>query len=49
MTYLLNRDEFYDPVELSFKNKETKEAYEKVMLYLDTLWIRMGDKMVQYE
>ena len=49
MTYLLNRDEFYDPVELSFKNKETKEAYEKVMLYLDTLWIRMNDKMVQYE
>lgn len=49
MTYLLNRDEFYDPVELNFKNKETKEAYEKVMLYLDTLWIRMGDKMVQYE
>ena len=48
-TYLLNRDEFYDPVELSFKNKETKEAYEKVMLYLDSLWIRMGDKMVQYE
>lgn len=49
MTYLLNRDEYFDPVELSFKNKETKEAYEKVMLYLDTLWIRMGDKMVQYE
>ena len=49
MTYMLNRDEYYDPVELSFKNKETKEAYEKVMLYLDTLWIRMNDIMIQYE
>ena len=49
MTYMLNRDEYYNPIELSFKNKETKEPYEKVMLYLDTLWIRMNDIMIQYE